>query len=211
MATRRTTLLHVNTDHPEPHRIGQAVAHLQAGRIIVYPTDTLYGLAADIENRSAIDRLYSLRRLDPKKPLSLICADLPQVGQYAILDDDCYRFMRRVLPGPYTFILKATRAAPRMGQSRRRAVGIRVPANPVAQALVRALGRPILSTSAAPHEEEAVTDPVELANLYGGRDVALVLDAGLAVNTPSSVVDWSGDAPEIIREGAGDLAELTQD
>jgi len=211
LATRRTTLLHVNTDHPEPHRIGQAVAHLQAGRIIVYPTDTLYGLAADIENRSAIDRLYSLRRLDPKKPLSLICADLPQVGQYAILDDDCYRFMRRVLPGPYTFILKATRAAPRMGQSRRRAVGIRVPANPVAQALVRALGRPILSTSAAPHEEEAVTDPVELANLYGGRDVALVLDAGLAVNTPSSVVDWSGDAPEIIREGAGDLAELTQD
>lgn len=211
MATRRTTLLHVNADHPEPHRIGQAVAHLQAGRIIVYPTDTLYGLAADIENRGAIDRLYSLRRLDPKKPLSLICADLPQVGQYAILDDDCYRFMRRVLPGPYTFILKATRAAPRMGQSRRRAVGIRVPANPVAQALVRALGRPILSTSAAPHEEEAVTDPVELANLYGGRDVALVLDAGLAVNTPSSVVDWSSDAPEIIREGAGDLSELTQD
>lgn len=210
MATRRTTLLSINPEHPEPHRIGQAVAHLQAGRVIIYPTDTLYGLAADLDNRAAIDRLYSMRRLDAKKPLSLICADLPQVGQYAVMDDECYRFMKRVLPGPYTFILKATRAAPRMGQTRRRAVGIRVPASPVAQALIRALGRPILSTSAAPASDATVSDPVELANLFGGREVAMVLDAGLAFGTPSTIIDWSEDTPEVIREGAGDLSELMQ-
>ena len=109
LAKPRTTLLSIHPEHPEPHRIGQAVAHLEAGRVIVYPTDTLYGLAADIENRTAIERLYSLRRLDPNKPLSLICRDLSQVAHYAIMSDECYRFMKRALPGPYTFILKATR------------------------------------------------------------------------------------------------------
>lgn len=211
MAARRTALLTVSPEHPEPHRIGQAVAHLQAGRLIVYPTDTMYGLAADIDNRSAIERLYSLRRLDPKKPLSLICSDLSQIGQYAIMDDEAYRFMKRVLPGPYTFILRATRAAPRMGQNRRRAVGVRVPAHPVAQALVNALGRPLLSTSAAPPEDASVSDPVELARIFGGRDVAVVLDAGLAFGTPSTIIDWSEDAPEVLREGAGSLEGLFED
>ena len=208
MAKQRTTLLEVRPEHPEPHRIGQAVAHLEAGRVIIYPTDTLYGLAADIENRSAIDRLYSMRRLDPKKPLSLICQDLSQVADYAIMQDDCYRFMKRMLPGPFTFILRATRKAPRMGQSRRRAVGIRVPSHPVAQALVQTLGRPLLSTSALTPGEPAVTDPIELARVYGPRDVALVLDAGLVAATPSSVVDWSDDDPEVLRVGAGDVSDL---
>lgn len=208
LAKPRTTLLSIHPEHPEPHRIGQAVAHLEAGRVIVYPTDTLYGLAADIENRTAIERLYSLRRLDPNKPLSLICRDLSQVAHYAIMSDECYRFMKRALPGPYTFILKATREAPRMGQNRRRAVGIRVPASPVAQALVEALGRPVLSTSAAGLDEAAVNDPVELAGLYGPRDVALILDAGLLFGTPSTVVDWSQDEPELVRQGAGDVADL---
>lgn len=201
-------MLEVHPEHPEPHRIGQAVAHLEAGRLIVYPTDTLYGLAADIDNRAAIDRLYSLRRLNPNKPLSLICSDISDVAKYAIMDDECFRFMKRALPGPYTFILRATRAAPRMGQNRRRAVGVRVPAHPVARALVEQLGRPLLSTSAAPPEDESVSDPIELARIYGGRDVAVVLDAGLAFGTPSSVVDWSGDAPEVVRVGAGDVDEL---
>jgi tRNA threonylcarbamoyl adenosine modification protein (Sua5/YciO/YrdC/YwlC family) len=204
----RTTLLTIHPEHPEPHRIGQAVAHLEAGRVIVYPTDTLYGLAADLDNRGAIERLYSMRRLDPNKPLSLICQDLSQVARYAIMQDECYRFMKRVLPGPYTLILKATREAPRMGQNRRRAVGIRVPASPVAQALVAALGRPILSTSAAGLDEAAVSDPVELARIYGARDVALVLDAGMLFGTPSTVVDWSQDGPELVRQGAGDVSEL---
>ncbi len=211
MAARRTTLLEINPEYPEPRRIDQAVAHLEAGRVIIYPTDTLYGLAADIENRSAINRLYAMRKLDPKKPLSLVCSDIAQVAKYAIMDDECYRFMKRVLPGPYTFILKATRAAPRTGQNRRRTVGIRIPSNSVAQALVQALGRPMLTTSAAPPADEMVSDPVELAQLYGGRDVALVLDSGLAFGTPSSVVDWSDDAPQIIRHGAGELSDLIDD
>jgi len=211
LAARRTALLTVSPEHPEPHRIGQAVAHLEAGHLIVYPTDTLYGLAADVDNRAAIDKLYKLRRLNPNKPLSLICSDLSQVANYAIMDDECYRFMKRVLPGPYTFILRATRAAPRMGQSRRRAVGVRVPAHPVARALVEALGRPLLSTSAAPPEDASVSDPVELARIFGGRDVSVVLDAGLAFGTPSSVVDWSGDEPEVLRVGAGDVDDLVED
>lgn len=207
MARAHPTLLEVSSAHPEPRRIGQAVAHLQAGRVVVYPTDTLYALAADSENRGAIDRLYQLRRLGPNKPLSLICSDLSQVGQYAKMSDECHRFMRRVLPGPYTFILSATKKAPRMGQDKRRAVGIRVPGHPVARALVDALGRPLLSTSTRPPDGE-VGDPREIAGRFSTRDVALVLDSGLAATDPSTVIDWSGDAPEVVREGAGSIEDL---
>lgn len=208
VARQRTTLLQINPDHPEPHRIQQAVSRLSDGKVIVYPTDTIYGLGADIAQRSAIDRIYALRKLDAKKPLSLVVGSLSEASRYAVIDNDCYRVMKRALPGPFTFILRATREAPRMGESKRRTVGIRMPSHPVALALVRALGRPLLSASAIIDERsEDISDPLALADHYGtGGDVSVVIDAGTLLGTPSSVIDWTEDSPQIVRRGAGDLS-----
>lgn len=170
--------------------------------MIGYPTDTVYGFAADISHRQAIDRLYGLRKLDPKKPLSLVCSDLSEVSRYAVVSDECFRFMKRVLPGPFTFVLRATREAPRLGQSKRRAVGIRIPAHPVARALVAGLGRPLVSTG-IPLEDSPVSDPIELAERYVGRDVAMFLDGGISPGDLSTVIDWTEEEPVILRQGAG--------
>ncbi|MEQ9496266.1 MAG: L-threonylcarbamoyladenylate synthase [Deltaproteobacteria bacterium] len=211
MAKSRVTRVEVHPERPEPNRLKSAVALLDSGQVIIYPTDTVYGLGAALDERAAVERMYSMRRLDKKKPLSLICSSLSQVSQYAIVDDECHRFMRRVLPGPYTFILRATREAPRLGQSKRRTVGVRMPNHPVALALVEALGRPMLSTSAIPpgEDEGTVSDPAELAQAFSAAGIGVVVDAGLVPVTSSSVIDWSDDAPVVIREGAGDVSDLT--
>ena len=209
MARHRVQLLEINPQYPEPRKVRQAVACLESGQNVVYPTDTIYGLAAAVDQRAAVDRLYRLRRLDRSKPLSLICPDLSVVSEYAIVDNDCFRIMRRVLPGPFTFILKATRQAPRLGQSKRKTVGIRIPDHPVALALVQALGAPVLSTSGSGDPGADLSDPVSLAETYAGTDVSLVLDAGILLGTPSTVIDWSEDEPVIVREGAGDVSLLS--
>lgn len=210
LARRRIIRLDVRADHPEPYKIRQAVALLDAGRVVVYPTDTIYGLGAAVDERTAVDGLYQLRRLDPKKPLALVCANLSQASRYTIIDNECYRFMRRALPGPFTFILKASSDAPRwLGRSRRRTVGVRVPDSPVAQALVDQLGRPLISTSAIVDGiPERPSDPAALADRLDPQIVGIVLDAGLLDGVPSTVIDWSGDEPELVRQGAGDVSEL---
>jgi tRNA threonylcarbamoyl adenosine modification protein (Sua5/YciO/YrdC/YwlC family) len=209
----RAPLLEINAEHPEPRKIQAAKQKLEEGRVIVYPTDTIYGLAAAIDNRAAIERLYALRKLDKKKPLSIVCASLSEVSRYAVVENEIFRVMKRVLPGPYTFVLTATREAPKMGDTKRRTVGIRFPAHPVSLALIAALGRPLLSTSAIIDEEEEKEDPptsspTTLADHYGAEGVALVLDAGPLEGTPSSVIDWTGDNPVILRRGAGDVSFL---
>ena len=208
VARNRVQLLAINPEHPEPHRIRQAVARLETGQNVVYPTDTIYGLAALMDQRPAVERLYRLRKLDRTKPLSLVCSDLSEVSRYAAFNNECFRAMKRVLPGPFTFILRATKDAPRLGQSKRKTVGIRIPDHPVAQALVAAVGAPLLSTSGLGDPGDDLSDPLALADAYAGTDVALVLDAGLLKGVPSTVIDWSADTPEVIREGAGDLASL---
>jgi tRNA threonylcarbamoyl adenosine modification protein (Sua5/YciO/YrdC/YwlC family) len=206
---RRAPLLNISPEHPEPHRIRQAVARLQSEEVVVYPTDTIYGLGVDIGAHSGIDRLYGLRKLDRKKPLSVVCSSLSEASRYAIIENDCYRFMRRALPGPYTIVLRATREVPKTGDVKRRAVGVRIPAHPVALAIVAELGRPILTTSAILEDEQtSVSDPVALAEHYG-EGVALVLDAGILEGTPSTVIDWTEDAPKVLRVGAGDISELS--
>ncbi len=207
LARRHIPRLDVNPVHPEPHKIRQAAALLEAGRVVVYPTDTIYALGADMHSRTAIDRLYQLRRLDPHKPLSLICGGIAEVGRYAVISNDCFRFMKRRLPGPYTLVLRATPEAPRMGKSKRRAIGLRVPDSPVATALVQALGRPLVSTSAI-FDGDAPSDPIVLAETLDPQIVGLVLDAGLLFGVPSTVIDWTEEEPEIVREGAGDVSDL---
>jgi tRNA threonylcarbamoyl adenosine modification protein (Sua5/YciO/YrdC/YwlC family) len=219
VAKQRAMLLEIRPDHPEPYRIQQAVAKLLEQRVILYPTDTIYGLGADIASKTAIDRIYALRKLDDKKPLSLVVGSLSEASRYAVIDNDCFRAMKRMLPGPYTFILRATREAPRMGDAKRRTVGIRMPAHPVALALVRALGRPLLSASAIIEDEDRdlrdddddeprgpeTSDPIALAEHYG-PDVAMVIDAGPLSGVPSTIIDWSDDTPVIVRRGAGDVS-----
>lgn len=182
------------------------MARLESGSNVIFPTDTIYGLAAAVDQRAAVERLYRLRKLDRTKPLSLVCAGLGDVARFAVVDNECFRTMKRVLPGPYTFILRATKEAPRLGQSKRKTVGIRVPDHPVAQALVAALGSPLLSTSSL--GGDGLSDPVELAEAYAGTEVSLVLDAGILKGNPSTIVDWSGDEPEVVREGAGPVDAL---
>ncbi|MBI2374225.1 MAG: threonylcarbamoyl-AMP synthase [Deltaproteobacteria bacterium] len=217
MAQKRAQLLQIDPEHPQPHRIKQAAARIEAGEIVVYPTDTIYGLAADIESRDAMEKLYRLRDLERTKPLSLITTSLSEVSRYAIVSNDCYRFMRRVLPGPYTFILGATKEVPKnMGFKKRRTVGIRIPKHAVALALAEALGRPLLTTSALDLERRSeadegelfgLSDPIRLAEQYG-NDAALVLDSGILRGSPSTVIDWSEDEPVVLRVGAGDVEGL---
>ncbi len=199
-------LLAINPDHPEPRKIRRAVEALQAGGVIAYPTDTVYGLGCDLTNKHAIDRLYSIKGMDRSHPLAFVCPDLSDIARYAIVDNQVYRVLRRFLPGPYTFILEATREVPKLVQMRRKTVGIRVPASETARALSRELGRPIISSTAARPGEDPLVDPKEIDLTFKG--LALVLDGGAGGLVPTSVIDLTTSPPEIVREGAGDVDEF---
>jgi len=197
-------LLSVNPLHPQPRRIDRAVEILAAGGVIIYPTDTFYGIGCELFNKKAIDRVYSIKRRPKTQPFSFICADLKHIAEYAILTNYAYKTMRRLLPGPYTFILKGTKVVPKLMLNKRKEVGIRVPDNPVALRLVQALGRPIISTSASLNGEAIVSDPGLLHDSLGHL-VDLVLDGGPQGFEPSSVISLIDDRPEVIRAGKGDV------
>src|SRR5579871_2730061 len=166
-------LLAIHADHPEPRKIRRAVEALEAGGVIAYPTDTVYGLGCDITNKRALDRLYAIKGMDRSHPVAFICPDLSDIARYAIVDNQVYRVLRRFLPGPYTFILPATRDVPKLVQMKRKTVGIRVPALEATRALVRELGRPVVSTTAARPGEDPMVDPHEIDSQFHG--LALVL------------------------------------
>lgn len=168
--------------------------------MLVYPTDTVYGLGCAIDRKKAVDRIYQIKRMPKNHPLTLVCPSLSNIAKYAYVDDFAYRIMKRLVPGPYTFILRATREVPRLLLRKRKTVGIRVPDHPVPLALVEALGMPLLSTSAT-LDDEAVADPDELATQF--RSVDIVLDAGWGGLDPSTVLDLTGDEPVVVREGVG--------
>ncbi len=199
-------LLRVHPDSPQPRVIERAARALADGGLVVYPTDTAYGIGCDIGNRRAIDRLYQLKRRDRKKPLSVLCAGLTDVAAYAKVSNTAYRVLRRCLPGPYTFVLPAAHAVPRRLMPRRRTVGLRVPEHPVVLALIEANGRALAGSSACLDGRDPLVDPREIeAEL--GHAVAVVLDADpLPAVRFSSVVDLCGDLPEVLRAGAGDLS-----
>ena len=199
-------LVEVNPDNPEPRKIRRAVEALEAGEIIAYPSDTSYGLGCDLFNKKAIDRLYQIKGLERSQKLSFVCQDLADVARYAVMHDRVYRIIKRYLPGPYTFILDATREVPKIIQTPRKAVGIRVPNHQVALALTRELGRPIISTTASRHGEAPTPDPREIDEMF--RGLGLVLDVGSGGTVPSSVVDLTGDEPKVIRVGAGDVSDF---
>jgi len=192
--------LEINPEHPQPRNIQRAVEVLRDEGVIAYPTDTVYGIGCDIMQKKAVDRVYAIKRMPRDKPLALICPDLADISRYAVVDNQQYRAMKHLLPGPYCFILEATRDVPRILMMKRKQVGIRVPDNAVALALVRELGNPIVSTTAE-WEGEPLNDPADIDEHYPGLD--LILDAGYGGLTPSTVVDLTARPPIIVREGAG--------
>src|SRR5580704_7655454 len=199
-------LLSIHPDHPEPRKIQRAVEALAGGAVIAYPTDTVYGLGCDLTNKHAIDRLYELTRMERSHPLAFACPDLGDIARYAIVDNQVYRVLRRFLPGPYTFILAATREVPKLVQMKRKTVGIRVPACEATRALARELGRPIISSTAVLPGGEPFVDPHEIDDAFHG--LALVLDGGAGGLVPTTVIDLTTSPPEIVREGAGSVDEF---
>ena len=196
----------MNRDFPEPRKIARIVDVLQKGGVIAYPTDTTYGLGCDLMNKGAIERLYQIKGVPREHSLAFICPDLSDISRYAIVENPQYRVLKRCLPGPYTFILTATREVPKIVHLKQKTVGIRVPNHPVPIAIARELGRPLISTTAAFPGEPPIVDPWELSERFHGLD--LVIDAGETGDVPSTVVDLSEGDVHVVREGAGPLDRL---
>jgi tRNA threonylcarbamoyl adenosine modification protein (Sua5/YciO/YrdC/YwlC family) len=178
---------------------------LRNGGVIAYPTDTYYGIGCDILNKKAIERVYQLKRRPKHKPFSFICSDLKNISQYAQVTNYAYKTMKRLLPGPYTFILEGSRLVPKIMLTKRKTAGIRVPDHTICLAIVRELGHPILSTSAT-DPTGAILDSLIAIEERLGHALDLIIDGGPVVSKPSSVVSLIDDAPEIIREGQGDVS-----
>jgi tRNA threonylcarbamoyl adenosine modification protein (Sua5/YciO/YrdC/YwlC family) len=175
------------------------------GGLIGYPTDTIYGIGCDLFNREAIDRIYRLKRHDRKKPLSFICSGLEGIGQYARVSNYAYKTMRRLLPGPYTFILEATKLVPTIAVTKQRTVGIRVPDNRICLSIVEKLGHPIISTSVYKANEELYSDPADIEERFG-KQLDIVIDGGVIVAEHSSIIDLTNEEPRVLRRGKGDVA-----
>jgi tRNA threonylcarbamoyl adenosine modification protein (Sua5/YciO/YrdC/YwlC family) len=199
-------LLPIQSDHPEPRKIERAVQALEAGEVIGYPTDTVYGLGCDLMNKRAVERLYSIKRMPRTQPLAFICPDLGDIARYAIVEKPEYRILRHYLPGPYCFILEATREVPKLVQTKRKTIGIRIPNHAVTLALVRGLGRPIISTTAQLDGGAPFVDPDEIDDAFPG--LGLVVDAGGGGVVPTTIVDLTKTPPEVLREGAGPVGDF---
>ena len=183
----------------------QAVKVLTGGGLIAYPTDTCYAIGCDLFNLKGIGRIYHIKRRPTSKPFSFICRDLKNISEYARVGNYAYKVMKRLLPGPYTFVLEASRQVPKILQTRRRTVGIRVPAHPIAQGLVGLLGHPIITTTAALPDGPVESDPYEIEDKFKPH-LDLVIDGGIVLPEPSSVISMIDDVPEIIRAGKGDVS-----
>lgn len=171
---------------------------------MIYPTDSVYGLGCDLFNKHAVEKIYALKGNDKRKLLSFICPDLKSISEYAYVSNPAYKVMRHLLPGPYTFILNASRQVPKILLEKRKTVGIRVPDNTVCHALLAEFGGPIISTSASPPHHDYLSDPDEIAATFD-RQVDLFLDSGPGGIELSTVIDFTGDEPEVIRQGKGKL------
>lgn len=195
--------LHPTT--PQQRYINKAIEVLRDGGVIIYPTDTVYGIGCDIFNKKAVERIYDIKQEAGTKLFSFICHDLKDISKYAKVSDYAYKSMKKLLPGPYTFVLPAAKEVPKKLWTKRNTVGIRIPANPIALTLTQELGNPIISTSVTNRKGEVLYDPAEIKLIFN-MQVDLMLSVGALNGNPSSIVDLSGELPEVIREGAGDVS-----
>ncbi len=198
-------LLQIHPDNPQPRLIKQIVDVLKQGGIIIYPTDTVYGLGCDILQQKAVERVCRIKKVDPKKAqLSFVCSDLSHLSDFAKpLSNPTYRLLKEYLPGPYTFILTASKMVPKMLQSKKDTIGLRIPANNIAMAIVKELGRPILSASLPGEMVEDYTDPEVMYENFM-NEVDFVIDGGIGGAVPSTIIDCTGDEPVLIRQGLGE-------
>jgi tRNA threonylcarbamoyl adenosine modification protein (Sua5/YciO/YrdC/YwlC family) len=200
-------IVEIDPAHPQPRVVERAVATLSSGGLLAFPTDTYYGIGCDLFDKRAIERIYQLKQLPKTHELSFICQDLAEISRYAIVDNAAYRVLRRKVPGPFTFVLPATRLVPDLALRRQKTVGIRIPDSPIALELVRRLGHPLVSTSAATPDGEVLIDAREIKERLG-HGLELILDGGYKPNEASSVIDLSGPEPVVLRQGKGDVSDL---
>ena len=198
-------IITINPRNPQSRLIRKVIEVLEKGGIIGYPTDTIYGVGCDLFNPEAIRKIHRLKKLDGKKPLSFICSDLKDISHYAYVSNYAYKMMKRLLPGAYTFILKATKLVPKIAMTKQNTVGIRIPDNKICLSLVRELGHPIISTSVYKPDEGLYNDPAEIEERFG-RQLDLVIDGGVIVAEHSSIIDLTDDFPKVIRVGKGDVS-----
>jgi tRNA threonylcarbamoyl adenosine modification protein (Sua5/YciO/YrdC/YwlC family) len=201
-------LIHVHPDNPQPRQIKTIVDCLLGGGVIIYPTDTIYGLGCDIFQHKAIERIARMTGVDPHKAqLSFICADLSHLSDFAKqVSTPVYRLLKECLPGPYTFILKASKLVPKILQGKKDTIGLRIPDNKIARTIVTELGHPVLSASLPGDMVEDYTDP-ELMYANFGKRVDLIVDGGTGGIVPSTIIDCTTDEPLLIRQGLGKWLE----
>ena len=197
-------LISIHPSNPQARQLSMVSECLEKGGIIAYPTDTIYGLGCSILRPDAIEKICAIKQIKPEKAnLSFICADLSDLSTYAkAIDNSLFRIFKKLLPGPYTFILPASKEVPKILQNKKKTIGLRVPNNNIALSIITTLGHPILSTSFPGDNIEDYTDPEVIFENWG-KQVDMIVDGGIGGITPSTVVDCTGDAPLLIRQGAG--------
>jgi len=201
-------LLQIHPDNPDKRKIDQVISILKKGGVIIYPTDTVYSMACDLNNRKAVERMAQIKGVKIEKAnFSLICSDLSNISDYTIqFGNNIYKLMKRALPGPYTFILNANNSVPKLFKSKKKTIGIRVPDNNIALSIVEHLGNPLISTSVRDDDEilDYITDP-ELIHEKYEKLIDVVIDGGFGNNEASTIIDCTSNDPEVLREGIGSL------
>ena len=199
--------LHIHPENPQTRLITQAVERIRAGDVVVYPTDAAYAIGCQIGNKNAMERIAQIRGLGPKHQYAIMCCDLSDIATYAKVDNAMYRLLKNNTPAVTTFILPATSEVPkRLMHPKKKTIGLRIPSNPVAQALLQELGVPLLtSTLILPDQKDPLDDPYDIENQLGKR-IDVFIDSGFGTLSTTSIVDLSGENPEIIRRGVGDVS-----
>ena|ERR1041385_7902095 len=200
----------VHSENPQGRYIKQAVDILNDGGVIIYPTDTVYGIGCSIYNTDAIARVYQIKGEDTSKPYSFICSDLSHISEYAKVSNPAFRLMKHLVPGQFTFLLPSSRLKqlPKSVMNKRKTVGIRVPNNKICLSLIERLGHPILNASVTDENGNIISDPGIIKKKYGNR-VDCILDGGISIQQLSTVLDLTDDQPVVVREGAGDISMIS--
>lgn len=197
-------LLQINPLNPQKRKIQMIVECICNGGIIAYPTDTYYGIGCDIMNKKAIEKIYLLKQRNKNKPFSFICPNLKNISHYAKVSNYAYKTLKRLLPGPYTFILEGSKMVPKIMLTKRKTAGIRMPNNKICLELAEGVGNSIITTSATMNDGTILNDPSLIHDHFSSR-IDMVIDGGPVPGKPSSVINMMGDAPEVIREGLGNV------
>jgi len=199
--------LQIDPDNPLRKDLKRAAFMLREGAVIAYPTDTIYGIGCDLFQKDSIERIYRIKRMPKYKQLSFICRDIAQVSEYAQVSNMAFKIIKRLAPGPFTFILSSNKNVPKIMMNKRREVGVRITSNPVCSALLEELDNPLINTSATVDKDEYMSDPYDIYEKFG-NDLDLVIDGGVMFSDPSTVIDLTGSEPVVLRQGKGDASSV---